>query len=221
MPMERHGQAAQGADERKRATSQHETYSESFVRASWAHEEPLVRLLHMVIRVAVRALAILMVGVICLGVFDVIHVLYVQIQDPSGGLLNLTDIVNTFGRFMGVLIAIEIFHNITSYLRTDVIQVRIVLATAVMAAARKIIVLDAKTESAAHVAATAAVVLAIGVVYWLVTRTARAPSPGGERSDDPSLSIAKPPDVDHRDSEAPAVTVVAVEASMDAPATAH
>lgn len=44
----------------------------------------------------------------------------------------------TFGAFIAVLIAIEILVNITAYLRNDVIQVKIVIATALMAIARKV-----------------------------------------------------------------------------------
>ena len=45
----------------------------------------------------------------------------------------------TFGAFMAVLIAIEILINITIYLRDDVIHVKIVMATALMAIARKVL----------------------------------------------------------------------------------
>lgn len=52
-----------------------------------------------------------------------------------GGLIiqGASDILATFGAFMAVLIAIEIFINIIIYLREDVIHVKIVMATALMA----------------------------------------------------------------------------------------
>ena len=100
--------------------------------------EPLVKGLHWVIRMAVRALAILMTGVIAFGVADVVYVLYRRLMADPRGFLQISDILATFGAFMAVLIAIEIFVNIISYLREDVIHVRIVLATAMMAIARKV-----------------------------------------------------------------------------------
>ena len=72
---------------------------------------------------------------------------------------------------MAVLIAIEIFVNIVSYLRDDVIHVRIVLATALMAIARKVIILDYSTTARRYIYATAAVVAAMALAYWLVVRT--------------------------------------------------
>ena len=139
-----------------------------------ADDEPLVRGLHWVIRMAVRALAVLMTGVIVFGVADVCYVLYKRLMAPPRGLLEITDILATFGAFMAVLIAIEIFVNIVSYLRDDVIHVRIVLATALMAIARKVIILDYSTTGPQYIYATAAVVAAMAIAYWLVVRTPRA-----------------------------------------------
>jgi uncharacterized membrane protein (DUF373 family) len=139
-------------------------------------DEPLVRGLHWAIRMAVRALAILMTGVIIFGVADVVYVLYRRLLAHPVGLLEITDILATFGAFMAVLIAIEIFANIVSYLREDVIHVRIVLATALMAIARKVIILDYSTTSPQYIYATAAVVAAMALAYWLVVRERRVGS---------------------------------------------
>jgi len=42
-------------------------------------------------------------------------------------LLKISDILSTFGAFLAVLIAIEIFINIRMYLTADVIPVRLVV----------------------------------------------------------------------------------------------
>ena len=133
-------------------------------------DEPLVRGLHWVIRMAVRVLAILMTGVIAFGVADVVYVLYKRLMAEPAWFLEISDILATFGAFMAVLIAIEIFVNIVSYLREDVIHVRIVLATALMAIARKVIILDYSTTSPQYIYATAAVVAAMALAYWLIVR---------------------------------------------------
>jgi len=113
---------------------------------------------------------VLMTGVIVFGVADVVYVLYKRLMAEPRGLLQISDILATFGAFMAVLIAIEIFVNIISYLREDVIHVRIVLATAMMAIARKVIILDYNTTSPQYIYATAAVVAAMALAYWLVVR---------------------------------------------------
>jgi len=131
-------------------------------------DEPLILRLRSIIRFAVRVLAILMTAVILWGVVDVCWVLYQELLSPPRFLLTLSDILATFAAFMAVLIAIEIFVNICIYLREDVIHVQIVMATALMAIARKVIILDFSTISPEYVWAIAAVVFAMSIGYFLV-----------------------------------------------------
>lgn len=86
---------------------------------------------------------------------------------------NKIDLLVTFGAFMAVLIAIEIFINITVYLREDVIHVRIVMATALMAIARKVIILDLEQIEPEYLWGIASVVFAISIGYWLVVKLPR------------------------------------------------
>ena len=135
------------------------------------HEDPLIHVLHIIIRHAVRVLAVLMVFVIIWGTLDVLWVLYQRLREPPYFLLNISDILATFGAFLAVLIAIEIFLNITLYLRDDIIHVKLVVATALMAIARKVIVFDFKSLNHQYVYATAAVVVGLGIAYWLVSKS--------------------------------------------------
>jgi uncharacterized membrane protein (DUF373 family) len=82
----------------------------------------------------------------------------------------IPDIIQTFSAFLAVLIAYEIFSNITLYIRSDVFPVKLVIATALMAVARKVIVLDTEKFTALELLGIAAIVLALGVTYWLVSR---------------------------------------------------
>ena len=134
------------------------------------HEDPIIRVLHRTIRLSVKLLAILMVAVIVWGIGDVIYVLYTRLVEPPFLLLQIDDIFSTFGAFLAVLIAIEIFINITLYLKADVIPVRLVIATALMAIARKVIVFDFEKTSPQYIYGTAAVIMALGITYWLITR---------------------------------------------------
>jgi len=134
------------------------------------HEDALISFLHKVIKFAVKILAILMVIVIFWGVADVIYVLYHNLIDEPYMLLNISDIFKTFAAFLAVLIAIEIYQNIVLYLRTDVLPIKLVIATALMAIARKVIIIDFKDLSPDYIFATAAVVLSLGITYYLISK---------------------------------------------------
>jgi uncharacterized membrane protein (DUF373 family) len=126
--------------------------------------------LNRLIKWSVRLLAILMVFVIIMGVVDVGWTLYEKLMAAPKFILTISDMLATFGAFMAVLIAIEIFINITIYLRDNVIHVKIVIATALMAIARKVIILDLETTPAEYLWGMALIVVAMSVAYWVVQR---------------------------------------------------
>ena len=134
-----------------------------------AVEDGLIKVLHNIIHIAVRALAVLMTLVILWGVADVVFVIYQRALAEPFLLLTFTDILAIFGSFMAVLIAIEIFINITLYIKRDVLPIKMVIATALMAIARKVIMLDFKDIAPMYIFAIAAVIVALGLTYWLIS----------------------------------------------------
>lgn len=136
--------------------------------------DKLISSLNNCIRYVVKVLAILMVVVIILCVADVVFVLYEKLTTPPLFLLDLKDIFVVFASFLAVLIGIEIFANITLYLRDDVVHIKLVVATALMAIARKVIVLDFTKLDPQYVYGIGLIVLALGVTYYLVTLKARS-----------------------------------------------
>jgi uncharacterized membrane protein (DUF373 family) len=74
-----------------------------------------------------------------------------------------------FGMIFTVIIALEFKRSLLVIAERDrsVVQVRTVILLALLAIVRKLIIIDLSTE-AQQVFALAAVILALGVVYWLV-----------------------------------------------------
>lgn len=131
-------------------------------------DDQVLWILKKIIHYSLKILASLMILVIVSGVVDVGWTLYQRILSPPRFILTMGDILATFGAFMVVLIAIEIFQNIILYLRDDVIHVKIVLATALMAVARKVIILDYDALDSMYVFATGMVLIATAVAYYFV-----------------------------------------------------
>jgi len=121
-----------------------------------------------IIHLCLKSLALLMIIVIIFGVIDVGWTIYQRFVAEPRFILTMGDVLATFGAFMVVLIAIEIFQNIVLYLRDDVIHVKIVLATALMAIARKVIILDYDELDAMYIFATGIVLIATGITYFYV-----------------------------------------------------
>lgn len=133
-------------------------------------EDKFLYFLHSTIRFGVKALALLMMLTVLWCVLDVVVVIYKEILSRPITELGKSEILHVFGSFMIVLIAVEIFINITLYIRNDVIPVKMVVATALMAVARKIVVFDFHDVSAMHVIGTGILVIALGGCYWLLER---------------------------------------------------
>lgn len=130
--------------------------------------EPLIAKIYAAVKFLVRVLAVLMLFVILMGVVDVGWTVYQKLMTPPVFILTISDMLASFGAFMAVLIAIEILINITIYLRDDVIHVKIVMATALMAIARKVIILDFGEVEPSYVYGIGVVVIAMSVGYWLI-----------------------------------------------------
>jgi uncharacterized membrane protein (DUF373 family) len=75
-----------------------------------------------------------------------------------------------FGQILTLLIALEFNHTLQYVVRREqsIIQTKVVLLIALLALARKFIILDIKETSAAHLLALAAVTLVLGITYWLI-----------------------------------------------------
>ena len=76
-----------------------------------------------------------------------------------------------FGSLLTVLILLEFNHSIASSLhkRSGILQARVVVLIAILVIARKVILLDLKSESLEHMAGIAVLALALGVLYWLLS----------------------------------------------------
>ena len=83
-------------------------------------------------------------------------------------------LIRVLGDLLNILIAVEVLQNLTSYLRRNVVQIELVLITAMTAVARKVIVLPPGAESKPQLLAGLGVaVLALAAAYWLVCRINR------------------------------------------------
>lgn len=139
-------------------------------------DSKLIKTMGLVIQYVAKTIAVIMVFVIMWGVADILYILYQRLMAPPFMLLEIKDIFATFGAFMAVLIAIEIYHNLILYARdthNSRLAVEIVLGTALMAAARKVIVFDYNEMDHNYVYATGVVILALGIAYYYIVIVSR------------------------------------------------
>jgi uncharacterized membrane protein (DUF373 family) len=108
---------------------------------------------------------IMLVAIFRLSV-GIIHDLVLGFLNP----LEHTVFQSLFGEIMTLLIAMEFNHTIhlVAMRKQNIIQVKTVLMIAILALARKVIILDMHRVSTGQIEALAAITLALGIVYWLM-----------------------------------------------------
>ena len=77
-----------------------------------------------------------------------------------------------FGEILTLLIALEFNHTLQYVIAREkgIVQARVVILIALLALARKVIVTDLTSLSAAWLAALAGLVASLGITYWAVAR---------------------------------------------------
>lgn len=117
-----------------------------------------------------KVLSLAMVIVILVAVCDLGLVLAKQLFTPPYGFLGRT-LIDIFGLFLNVLIALELLENITAYLRKHVVQVELVIVTSIIAVARKIIILDFEKTSGIDLIGLAIAIFSLAISYLIIRRT--------------------------------------------------
>jgi uncharacterized membrane protein (DUF373 family) len=123
---------------------------------------------------------IIVVALVRLGA-TVVTGLLLGVLDP----LEPAIFQSVFGEVLTVLIALEFNHTLQFVVarHQSIIQTKVVLLIALLAIARKFIVLDIDKTPPAELLGLAAITLSLGIVYWLM-----------RERDDRTNSLKLPPD---------------------------
>jgi uncharacterized membrane protein (DUF373 family) len=126
-------------------------------------------------RLIYYALMVMLALVIFLGVLELVVILFhAIILDFSYRLANF-EILEIFGYFLLILIGIELLETIKAYLIKNEIHVEIIILVAIIAVARKIILLDpfaeGETLNSGAMIALGVVVVALAASYYLVRKS--------------------------------------------------
>lgn len=130
-----------------------------------------------------RAIVISLIGMMIVVVFlSTIELGWIIVKDiftPPVILLEISELLDIFGFFLLILIGVELLETIKAYLSEGVVHVEVVLMVALIAIARKVIILDLKDLPSLALFGIAALILAISVAYFLVKRTLNQTADGG------------------------------------------
>jgi len=123
-------------------------------------------------KLMVQALMVMMTIVLALATIDLGWLIVKDIVSPPYILLSVSQLLDIFGLFMLVMIGIELLETIMkTYITQDQPNYEVVLSVAIIAIARKVIILDLKEVDSLSLVGIASIVVALTVGYHLMKRT--------------------------------------------------
>jgi uncharacterized membrane protein (DUF373 family) len=141
-------------------------------------ESVVETLITKVQKLAVLALAAMLVLVMLLSTIHLGVLIAEEIWKPPRWLIAVQGLLEIFGYFLLVLIGVELLETLKAYVRKDVIHVRVVLEVALIAMARKVIIEEPNTVPGLTLFGIAALILALGIAFYFERQAKREPVPG-------------------------------------------
>lgn len=121
-------------------------------------------------RVVIVSLIAMMALVIFISTIELAVIIVKDILAPPKYWLGVDQLFEIFGFFLMLLIGVELLETIKAYLLENVVHSEIVLEVALIAIARKVITLDVKQYEPLSLIGIAALIITIGLSYFLIKR---------------------------------------------------
>ena len=125
--------------------------------------------------IIIKTMMVLMLLTVIFSVLDLAYILYKDLISPPTLLLDIDEMKELFGLFLLVLIGLELVESMKTYLSEHVIhaEVEIILLIAMIAVARKVIIMDIDQTSFQTLLGIAAIIIGLAGGYFLLKRTKR------------------------------------------------
>ena len=141
----------------------------------------MVELIKKFEKALIFALVVMMAIVLLLATIELGWIIVKDIVTPPVFLLEIDELIEIFGLFMLVLIGIELLETIIrTYLDRSTEHVTIVIAVALIAISRKVIVLGKQEFTGDILLGIAAVIIALAGGYYLIRRRSEKLGEDGE-----------------------------------------
>ncbi len=144
----------------------------------------LKRMLKAFEKVLIYFLIIMMAGVLLLATIELGFYLVKNLITSDYLLIDLDALMDLFGLFLLVLIGIELLDTIKIYLRDNIVHVEVVVLVAIIALARKVVILKIENLSGEILFGIAGLILALGVAYYLIKKAGLMTCNMNSKSDD-------------------------------------
>lgn len=141
-------------------TKNKETWFRRFVRNTVNNVEKLI----------IKVLILLMSLLLIAATAELAYQTIISLISLNSFLIDTKTLMDLFGVFLLVLIGIELLDTIKVYFKKNVVHVEVVILVAIIAVARKVIVLDFDKYSGLEVIGIGFVVIALSASYYMIKK---------------------------------------------------
>ena len=138
-------------------------------------------------KVIYALLMILLMAVLIAAVVELGWLMITSLIQTTPWLLETHEMIAVLGGFLLVLIGVELLDTIKAYFRENTIHVEIVVLLAIIAIARKVILLDPSSmngyELGVEMMGTGVIVVGLTAGYYLIKKAGITIGSGGENQD--------------------------------------
>jgi len=121
-------------------------------------------------RLIVGVLIVLMVIVVLLSTIELGWIILQDILTSPYVVLDANELLDIFGFFLLVLIGVELIETLRAYLTDNTVHAEVVVEVAMIAIARKVIILDVKELSGLTLVGIAAIIAALTGAFFVLKR---------------------------------------------------
>jgi uncharacterized membrane protein (DUF373 family) len=127
-------------------------------------------LIHKFTRAIILALVVMMMFAVLLATVELLIILVIELLKPPKYLLGIDNLFEIFGFFMMILIGLELLESIRTYLSDNLLHVEVVFLVAMIAIARKVIILEVNELEPFALVGIAGIILALALGYYYVKK---------------------------------------------------
>ena len=114
--------------------------------------------------------------VVMLATLELIYLIAMDILSPPLLLLEIDELLDIFGYFLLILIGVELLETLRIYLKEHALNVQVVLLVAMIAIARKVIILDSSEIESLTLIGIGFIILSLATGYYLVKKSQDEPT---------------------------------------------
>lgn len=139
----------------------------------------------------VNVLILMMTLILVLATFELGYHIIISLLESDYLLIDLDTMMDLFGAFLLVLIGIELLDTIKVYLRDNQVHVEVVVLVAIIALARKIVVLKVESLEGLNIIGIGILIISLAIAYYLIKKAGLMKAKLREDSDRPKKNSSE------------------------------